>query len=191
MVALQSGLADAVWSRASLRDLCSPRSCPSRSAAPCSDRLCPRPTSCLAASQRKPESACRPRGLSSATSIRTVVSRSHGVPRIFQQQQTRPQPSSFAAAGDRLFVHLSSSKMTASLGDTWTSSISGDTLRPRKKEAETLEFEACQIWRKNFRSKVSPGASRPTEAMIWSDEIESVKSIDELKMSNTITRAKK
>ena len=43
---------------------------------PCSDRLCPRPTPCLAASRRRPGSACRPQGLSSATDTRTIVSRS-------------------------------------------------------------------------------------------------------------------
>ena len=41
----------------------------------------------------------------------------------------------------------------------------------------------------NFRSEASSGASRP-EARIWICEIESAKSIAELKTSSTITGAK-
>ena len=41
----------------------------------------------------------------------------------------------------------------------------------------------------NVRSEVSSGASRPTEAMVWIHEIESPKSIAELKTSNTTTDA--
>ena len=38
-----------------------------------------------------------------------------------------------------------------------------------------------------FRNEVSSGASRPTETVVWICEIESSKSVDELRTSNTIT----
>ena len=41
----------------------------------------------------------------------------------------------------------------------------------------------------NFRSEVSSCASRPIEAMMWLSEIESSKSIANLKTSYSITRA--
>ena len=55
----------------------------------------------------------------------------------------------------------------------------------KKKEAEKLRFETWPnfrsfwIWRMNFRSEVSSGASR-LQARIWICEIESAKSIAEL-----------
>ena len=60
-----------------------------------------------------------------------------------------------------------------------------------KRETGKLEFEAwpnlgnVRIWRVNFRSGVSSGASRPMEAMFWITEIESSKSIAELRSSTT------
>ena len=42
----------------------------------------------------------------------------------------------------------------------------------------------------NSRSELSSCASRPIEAMVWINEIESAKSIAELKTSNTVTGAK-
>ena len=42
----------------------------------------------------------------------------------------------------------------------------------------------------NFRSEVKNGARRPKEAMIWIDQIESTKSIAELKTSKAIIGAK-
>ena len=41
----------------------------------------------------------------------------------------------------------------------------------------------------NFRCEVFSCVSRPVEAMIWIDEIESAKSTAELKTSNSITGA--
>ena len=40
----------------------------------------------------------------------------------------RVEPSSFAAAGDRLHVHLSNSKITACFGDTRTATQSSNVL---------------------------------------------------------------
>ena len=66
---------------------------------------------------------------------------------------------------------------------------------PEKKEAETLEFEAWldhrnfRIWRMNFRSEISSCASRPLEAMVCISEIESAKSIADLKSSCSIIGA--
>ena len=67
----------------------------------------------------------------------------------------------------------------------------------KKKEAEKLDFEAWptwvnifRIWRINFRSEDSSSASRPTEAMVWINEIESAKSVADQTTSHTITRAK-
>ena len=47
-----------------------------------------------------------------------------------------------------------------------------------------------RIWRMNLRREVSLCASRPVEAMIWSNRIESPASVAELKTSNTIIREK-
>ena len=61
------------------------------------------------------------------------------------------------------------------------------------KNAEKLEFEAwydCtnfRIWRLDFRSEVSSCPGRTIEAMVWVNEIESEKSIADLKMSYPIT----
>ena len=49
------------------------------------------------------------------------------------------------------------------------------------------DFRKFSIWRTNYRCEVSSGASCPVEAMIWISEIESAKSIAELKTSDTIT----
>ena len=65
----------------------------------------------------------------------------------------------------------------------------------KKKEAEKLEFDTwpnygnSSIFRTNFRSGVSSGSNRPIEAMIWIIEVESSKSIAELKTLNTTTGA--
>ena len=72
----------------------------------------------------------------------------------------RVAPSSLGAAGDRLPVHLSSSKNTACLADTRTPAQSSDvpveepgqgreTQFLRKKEGEQIEFEAWLDFR-NF-----------------------------------------
>ena len=100
----------------------------------------------------------------------------------------RVEPSSFGAAGDRLLVHLSISKITACPGDTRINTKRFDVLAEepeqgeiRKKESEKLEFEAWlgfrnfRIFRMNFRSEVPSCASRPIEAMVWVNEMESVK----------------
>ena len=39
----------------------------------------------------------------------------------------------------------------------------------------------------NFRSEVSSRASRPSEAMVWMNEIETAKSVADLETSSTIT----
>ena len=84
----------------------------------------------------------------------------------------------FAAAGDRLLVHLNSSFSTVYPGDPQATPESSNVFMVFCKEAETLEFEA---WRMNFRSGGSSGATRPIEAMIWINEVLSAKSIVELK----------
>ena len=66
----------------------------------------------------------------------------------------------------------------------------------QKREAQKLDFEAWldvrnfRIWQMNVRSEVSPCASRPIEAMVWISEMQSSKSIVELKTSYSITGAK-
>ena len=119
----------------------------------------------------------------------------------------RVEPSSFVAAGDPLSVHLSSSRITACPADTTTAthSFSVPVEEPAQlkrdstslsKEAEKLELEAWlgfrnfTIWRMNFRSEVSSCASRSIETMMWINEIESAKSIDDLKTTCAITGAK-
>ena len=106
------------------------------------------------------------------------------------------EPSSFDSAVDRLLVHLSSSKIIACPGDTTTGTQScnvpwrsqnnwKETQLPRKKEAEQFVFQAWpavadfRIW--HFRSEVSSCASRPIEAMIWTNEVESAKSSADVK----------
>ena len=81
------------------------------------------------------------------------------------------EPSSFAAAGDSLLVHLNSSFGIASPGDPQAtpkgSNVSVGELErlvkdsaSKKKEAEKLEFEAwpnlefLRIWRMNLRRGV-------------------------------------
>ena len=92
--------------------------------------------------------------------------------------------SSFAAAGDRLPWSLSYCLSSCSCGGARTSGVRHNV--PEKKEAETLEFEAWpdlrnfRIWRMNFRSEISSCASRPMEAMVCINEIESVESIADL-----------
>ena len=117
--------------------------------------------------------------------------------------ETRVEPSSFGATGDRLLIHLSSSEITAEIPRhpnrvlmlMWRSQRKcreRDNF-PEKKKAQQLEFEACpdvrkfKIFRMNFRSEVSSCASRPIEAMVWMNEIESAKSIADLKTSYSIT----
>ena len=62
--------------------------------------------------------------------------------------------------------------------------------------AERLEVEAwpdfrnARIWRLNVRSGTSSCASRPIETMTWINEMESAKSIADLKTSYSITGAK-
>ena len=97
------------------------------------------------------------------------------------------EPSSFAAAGDRLLVHLNSSCSTVCLGDPLTTPESSNVFveEPEQLMEEKAEFEAWPtfghfwIWRMNFRCEVSSGASRPTR----------LKPIADLKTSNVTTRA--
>ena len=105
----------------------------------------------------------------------------------------RVEPSSFVAAVGRLFVHLGSSKNTACPGDSWTAP---ERQLPRKRSGEQLEFEAwpdfrnIRNWRLNFRSEVFSlfsGAQRPIEATVWINEIESAKSVVDLKTSYSNT----
>ena len=61
------------------------------------------------------------------------------------------------------------------------------------KIVERFSFEVAfsfWSWRTICRSEVSSGAGRPTEAMIWTREMNFSKSSAELKTSNTITEAK-
>ena len=80
----------------------------------------------------------------------------------------RVEPSSFGAVGDRLLVHLTSSKNTACLGDTPTATQSSNVL----VEEPTLEFRNLSIWRRYFRSEVSSCASRPIETMVRINEVD-------------------
>ena len=114
--------------------------------------------------------------------------------------------SSFVAAGDLLIVHLNSSFSTVCPGDTRTSTTSSNVLveEPEQVESETQlfrkrklnnliwnpRFRNFRIWRMNFRSEVSSCASRPIEAMVWINEVDSAKSSAETKTSFTITGAK-
>ena len=65
-----------------------------------------------------------------------------------------------------------------------------------QRKLRNLEFEAWpgfrnfRIWRISIRSEVPSCANRSIEAMIWVSEIESAKSIAELKTSYSITQAK-
>ena len=90
------------------------------------------------------------------------------------------EPSSFAAVGDRLPVHLNSAAHVLEIpGQPQKSSnvaaeepdqVERDTTSQKKEEAETLEFEAWpdfrnfRIWRMNFTTAVSSCARRPIEA---------------------------
>ena len=71
-----------------------------------------------------------------------------------------------------------------------------DSRLPRKKKTEQLEFEAWPNFgkfpdlAKERQNWSFSGASRPVEATIWINDIESVKSIADLKTSNTITGRK-
>ena len=85
----------------------------------------------------------------------------------------RLEPNSFGAGGDRLLVHLSSSKVTARPGNTRAATQSSGVFfflqeaqqvetdtTTQKKEAEQLEFEACldfrnfRIWQMNYRVRL-------------------------------------
>ena len=65
-----------------------------------------------------------------------------------------------------------------------------------KQEAEKLEFEVWldfrnfRVWRMNFRSEVSSGASHPIEAKVWINETASAQSVADLNTSYMITGAK-
>ena len=102
------------------------------------------------------------------------------------------EPSSFDAAGDRLLVHLNCSYSTACGG---ARTRERDTTS-QKREAEKLDFDAWaafrnfRIWQMNVRSEVSSCASRPIEAMVWISEMQSSKSIVELKTSYSTTGSK-
>ena len=67
----------------------------------------------------------------------------------------------------------------------------------QKNDAEKLEFEAWpdfrdfRICRMIIRSEGSSYASRPVEAMIWINEVQTAKSIADLKMSHTISGVQK
>ena len=122
-------------------------------------------------------------------------------------------PSSFAAAGDHLLVHLNSSFSTACPGHpqaTPTSSnISAEKCKRLVKDFASEKKEVVQnkkkqrnlssmhsriwgnfqIWRMNFRSGVSSDAGRPMEAMFWIGETQSAKSTAERKTSSSITGA--
>ena len=59
---------------------------------------------------------------------------------------------------------------------------------PTKKEAKRIEFENLPFlttfvfWK--MKSEVAPAQVFPTEAMVWINELESVRNIDELKSSD-------
>ena len=116
----------------------------------------------------------------------------------------RVEPSSFVAALSISAVQ----KRTECPGDTWTSAQSFKVLveEPEQvergrhnvpvKNAAKLEFGAWpdfrnfRIWRRNFRSEVSSCASRPIEAMVCVNEMESAKSTADLKTSVGVAGAK-
>ena len=108
------------------------------------------------------------------------------------------EPSSFVAPGDRRTACPGDTQATTKSCDVLVEHPEGErhTTFQRKKEAEALELATwpdCRnfwIWRMTFRSDVSSGASRPVEGMVCMSEIDSAKSIADLKMSNTITWAK-
>ena len=62
----------------------------------------------------------------------------------------------------------------------------------KKKKADRIEFEKFPysrtfgIWRMNFKRGVCSCSCFPTEAMVWINEICSVRNMDELKSSNSI-----
>ena len=71
------------------------------------------------------------------------------------------EPSSFAAADDGLPVLLNSSFSTAYPGDHQETRKSSDV--PVEEPERWPNWRNFQIWRMNFRIKVSSGASRPTK----------------------------
>ena len=56
----------------------------------------------------------------------------------------------------------------------------------KKKEAERIEFEkfanshSFVIWKMNFKSEACSGSSFPTEAMVWINDADSARHMDEL-----------
>ena len=63
---------------------------------------------------------------------------------------------------------------------------------PKKKYADKIEFEkflksnTLVIWKTNFKSEGCSSSSVPTEAMVWINEINSARNMDELKSSSSI-----
>ena len=59
-------------------------------------------------------------------------------------------------------------------------------------EAEKLEFvifptpSNVAVWKMNFKSEVRSGASYPSEAIVWIDEMDAALSMDELKTSESV-----
>ena len=119
----------------------------------------------------------------------------------------RVKPSSFVAAGDLLPVHLNSQTNSMSwrypdsrtkvLMFLWRSHNKWrETQLPGQRNLKNLSsepwpgFRNFKIWRMTFKSEVSSCASRPIEAMVWINEIESAKSIVDPQTSYSITRDK-
>ena len=63
---------------------------------------------------------------------------------------------------------------------------------PKKKEAERMKFETLpnsttfEIWKLNFKSEVRSSSSFPMDAMLWINEVDSAKSMNELTSSSSI-----
>ena len=65
--------------------------------------------------------------------------------------------------------------------------------KPKKKEAEKLEFEAwptnsnVRKWRVTFRTEFASGSSRPSDAKAWNNEIEEAMGIEDVRTSKSTT----
>ena len=63
---------------------------------------------------------------------------------------------------------------------------------PKKKEADRIEFEKFPnsntfvIWKMNLQREVCSSSSFSREAVVWINETDSARNMDELKLSNSI-----
>ena len=89
--------------------------------------------------------------------------------------------------GDSQDIHKSSSILVPVSGLARARNSSDMNATSKKEVGETFELESWhdfwnfKICRMDFRSEVSSCASRPVEAMVWINEIESAKSSADLK----------